>query len=116
MANLTITNAPGSYPTAGVACTLNTPSAGGDAFDATGRELFIYWNQSTTTAHDITVNGVADEFGRDITITQEVAAESFVFAGPFTKTAGWVTASGQIEVLSDTPADGKMIVIRMPNE
>lgn len=116
MALLTITDAPGSYPTAGVAATQNTPSAGGDEFEATGRELLIYENTSETTAHDITVYGVPDESGRDATVTKEVPAGGSVFIGPFTKIAGWATPAGRIEVLSETPADGKITVIRMPNE
>lgn len=115
MATLTITEAPGSYPTAGVLATQNTPTAGGDDFEATGRELLIYENTSVT-AHDITVNGVPDDNGRDATITQEVPASGMVFIGPFTKIAGWATPSGKIEVLSETPADGKLTVVRLPNE
>lgn len=116
MANLVITDAPGSYPTTGNVCTQNTPTAGGDAFDATGREILLYKNNSADTAHDLTVYGPADEFGRSITITQEVPFGGWVFIGPFTKTAGWATGAGQIAILAETPADGKAIVIRMPQE
>lgn len=116
MAVLTITDAPGSYPTAGVLVTQNTPSAGGDEFEATGRELLIYKNISADTAHNLTVSGVPDDNGRDATITQSVPFGGSVFIGPFTKIAGWATPAGKIEVLSATPADGQLSVIRLPNE
>jgi len=116
MAVLTITDAPGSYPTAGVLVTQNVASSGGDEFEATGRELLVYKNVSADTAHDITIYGVPDESGRDATITQEVPFGGLVFIGPFTKIAGWATPAGKIEVLSETPADGRIMIIRMPNE
>lgn len=116
MATITITDAPGSYPTAGVVITQNTASSGGDDFEATGRELLLYENVSADTAHNLTISGVPDESGRDATITQSVPFGGMVFIGPFTKIAGWATPAGKIEVLSATPADGRFSVIRMPNE
>lgn len=116
MALVTPIDAPGSYPTAGVALSRTTASTGGDEFEATGREMLVYENVSADTAHDLTVYGQTDDQGRTITITQEVAFGTAVFIGPFTKTHGWVTAAGRISILSETPADGRISVIRLPNE
>lgn len=117
MANIPIDVAPGSYPTASTitVCTQTAGSSGGDAFDCTGRELLIVENQGEA-AQDITINGVPDATGRDVTIMQELAIDGFFVIGPFTRPAGWVTPSGQIEVLAETPADVRWTVIRLPQE
>lgn len=116
MALITPDDAPGSYPSAGVVLSRSTPSAGGDEFEATGREMLIYENTSADTDHALTVYGVADDQGRSITITADVPFGTAVFIGPFTKTHGWATAAGRIALLSETPADGKVSVIRLPQE
>jgi len=115
MALLTVTTAPGSFPTAGVVATKNAGAAGGDEFPATGSEMLLVHNNGAAV-QDFSVLGVPDASGRDITILQEIPIQGWVLMGPFTKIAGWATQAGRIDVLAETPADIEVIVIRLPAE
>lgn len=93
---LTKTTAPGSYATAGVALTMAAADVGNkNQFVASGEDLVIAHNTGATE-HTITINSVADPYGRTGDITAEaIAAGAYKIFGPF-KTAGWRQSDGRI--------------------
>lgn len=112
---LTITNAPGSYPTTGVAVTWNAgdPTNEND-FPFGGNELILVKNDAAADPGDIILSSVADYQGRLGSITEEITALTQVrMYGPFTDRSGWLQSGGKFFLDPET-ADIKIAVIRLP--
>lgn len=112
---LTKTNAPGSYPTAGVTVTFTAADiTDKNTFVLTGHDLVIAWNQHATDPATVTINSVANTRGRtkDITADSLLAGEMHMY-GPFKELEGWVQSGGGLN-LEASAADIKFAVIALP--
>jgi len=70
-------------------------------FAATGHDLIVIHN-TDTSAHTVTVNSVADTFGRTKDIAAAtVAAGAYAVIGPLDLT-GWVQADGYVYLEADS--------------
>lgn len=103
---LTKTNAPGSYPTAGVTVTMNAADASnGNYFQMTGQELLVVQNSHGATAYTWTLTSVANARGRTKDITAEsLAAGVWKVVGPFTAKEGWMQQGGGCLVSGENAA------------
>lgn len=112
---LTKTNAPGSYPTAGTAVTMNSADASnGNYFTMTGQELVLVMNSDAVTGYTWTLTSVANSRGRTKDITAEaLAAGVWKVVGPFTAKDGWMQQGGGC-LISGNNAAVKIAVIVLP--
>jgi hypothetical protein len=100
MARVSITksNAPGSYPTAGVSITWTDADATNkNQFTMGGNDLLLVRNGHASTAKTVTINSVPDAQGRSRDITAESLAAGVTRAfGPFKEIAGWAQSGGTL--------------------
>ena len=107
-------DAPGSYPTAGVALTQTAAdTTNKESFNMTGRELLIAFN-SGVGAETVTINSVANQQGRtrDVTADSLAAGATHIY-GPFTERRGWVQGDGTLNFEASS-TDIEFSVVRMP--
>ena len=113
---LTKTVAPGPYAGAGIAVTLTAADATDkNRFVSTGKELVMAF-QNGTTERAITINSVADPYGRtgDISADALPAANGSIrIYGPF-PTLGWRQVGSQYIHLEAAHAEAKFGVIVLP--
>lgn len=107
-------DAPGSYPTAGVALTQTAADASNlEEVKMTGRELLIAWNPDVAP-HTVTIDSVANQQGRTKDVTADsIAAGATHIYGPFTERRGWAQGDGTLNFEADD-ALIEFSVIRMP--
>ena len=88
--------APGSYTTGGVAVTMTVAGiVNKEQFICTGKELVIAQNTGAS-AYTVTINSVADEYGRTGDITaHSIAAGAIAVFGPFS-VHGWRQSNDNI--------------------
>jgi len=112
---LTVTTAPGAYPTAGVALTWDSADASnGNDFVFTGRELILVRNAHASTAKTVTLTSAADPQGRSGDITAESLAAGVVRCfGPFRNKTGWNQSGGKFHLTAEDN-NIKFAVIRLP--
>ena len=110
------TIAPGAYAGAGIAVTLAAADvANGNRFVASGRDLLIAY-QSGTTLRNITINSVADPYGRTGDITGDdlpADANSIRVYGPF-PCLGWKQVGSTYIHLEADNAEALFGVVQLP--
>ncbi len=111
--NLTKTNAPGAYATAGVAVTMTgADTTNQNAFVMNGNELVIAHNTGASP-HTITITSAPDEKNRLGTISAEsIAAGAIRIFGPF-ELAGWIQTDGAL-YLEANHVEVEFGVIKLP--
>ncbi len=112
---LTKTAAPGSYPTAMVALTLNVVDASNhNDFPFTGDELVLVINTHATVAKTVSILSSADTEGRTGDITAEsLAANIMHMYGPFVDKTGWRQTANKFNIDGQT-TDVKIAVLSLP--
>ena len=105
-------NAPGPYPTAGVAFTwLAAAPASDEEVVLTGSELLLARNVGAG-AHTITVSSTPDTFGRSQNITADsIAAGAFHVYGAFAR-LGWIQSDGNLYFEADN-AEVEFAIIKL---
>lgn len=112
--DLTINQAPGAYPTAGVALTWdNCDSANGNQFTFTANELVLVRNGHGSAAKTVTLTSAADGQGRVKHISaQSIAAGVTKVFGPFKSKSGWQQSGGKF-FLTGEDNNIKFAVVRL---
>lgn len=95
---ITKTQAPLSFPTAGVAVTwTDADASNNNQFLMTADDLLLARNAHASAAKTVTVNSSADQQGRTLDITaQSIVAGKVYMFGPFTNKVGWVQTGGYL--------------------
>lgn len=110
------TVAPGAYAGAGIAVTLAAADvANKNRFVASGRDLVIAF-QSVTTERHITINSVADPYGRTGDITADhlpAALGSIRIYGPL-PCLGWRQVGSSYIHLEADNAEAKFGIVQLP--
>jgi len=112
--NVTKTNAPGSFPSAGVAVIFSAADvASKNEFVLTGAEIIVARNTGAGAA-TVTINSVANARGRtkDI-VADSIAAGAFHVYGPFRSLDGWRQSGGKLHFEASS-ADIGFAVINLP--
>lgn len=111
---LTATVAPGPFPTAGTAVTMNVGDASNNNFFAfAGNELVVVKNAHASAAKTVTLTSVVDDQGRTGDITDSLVAGEVRVYGPFTDKTGWKQNGNQFW-MSPESTDIKIAVIKLP--
>lgn len=110
---ITKTLATGSYPTDGLALTLEAAdTTDQNDFLMTGEELLIAYN-SGGSAYTVTITSVANAKGRTGTITADsIAAAASHIYGPFKKMPGWAQTGNKLHFEANNVAV-KFAVIKL---
>lgn len=108
---LTPINVPLPYSTGGVQLTwINSDNVNGNDVTLTGREILFVWND-TAAAVTVTVQSVADPYGRTGNVSRSVPAGQYYAFQRF-PTDGWLQADGRLWI--DTTAAIKVALLRLP--
>lgn len=110
---LTKSDAPGSYPTAGVTVTFTAAdTTNGNQFKMTANDLLLV--RAVGASGTFTITTVANERGRTGNITTEAIADgAFKVLGPFKETRGWRQTDGYLYV-TGSAAEVLFAVITLP--